>query len=160
MPRRTSGWHGSRADTQGTSSAPWGASKGPPKPPDARRRPGEAGAPLDSLTDVSTGPETPGQIAAVDCEGVAGDVAGIVGGEEESGPGHLVGLAEASHRDALPPSPPRVLGKTPREPGVDLGGGDRVHRDVMLGELHGHGPGHLDHAGLGDVVADEVLDST
>ena len=30
----------------------------------------------------------------------------------------------------------------------------------MLGQLHGHGPGQLDHAGLGRVVADEVLHST
>src|SRR5258705_7218261 len=105
------------------------------------------------------GPEAAGQIAAVHREGVAGDVAGVVGGEEERDPGDFLGLAEAAHRDALHPAAPRLFRQGPGEPRVDLGRGDRVHRDAVLRQLHRHGAGQLDDAGLGRVVPDQVLDA-
>ena len=37
--------------------------------------------------------------AAVDEEGLAGDVAGLVGGQPQDGRGHVVGPAQASERD-------------------------------------------------------------
>src|SRR5439155_8584110 len=60
------------------------------------------------------GPETSCQIATVHRERVSGDVARVVGGEEEGGPRHVVGLAEAAQRDALHPPAPRLFGQAPR----------------------------------------------
>src|SRR4051812_18196016 len=73
--------------------------------------------------------------AAVDVEGVAGDVGGLVGGEVEDGGGDLGALAEAAHGD---------------------GGEDRLA--LLLVEGVGHG--RLDHAGRdavdGDVAARDL----
>ena len=72
---------------------------------------------------------------------MAGDVAGVVGREEERGLRHLVGLAEAAHRNARHAPGPGVVGEAAGEPRVDLGGGDGVDRDPVLGQLHRHGLG-------------------
>src|SRR6185295_20186351 len=82
------------------------------------------------------------QIAAVDVEGGAGDVAGLLGGEEADEVGDLGGRAEALNGEGA-----RVGGELlgcgvlPRQLGVDETGADRVDGDAEGSELLGGGAG-------------------
>src|SRR6478752_10046559 len=89
--------------------------------------------------------------AAVDEEGRRRDEAGLVGGEEEHGVGHLPRLAETAHRhvDEAPRGTLLVLGeKLLEERGVDRTGAQRVDADPLPGELHAELTGHREHPAL------------
>src|SRR6185369_16949099 len=94
-------------------------------------------------------------------ERVAGDVARLVGGEEEHGVGDLEGLAEAAQRGhvigavlhrLVQPSQPG-----PEPLGVDRARRHRVHVDAMLGQLEGDVPHEAVHARLGGGVRGAAL---
>src|SRR5262249_16751075 len=85
-------------------------------------------------------------------ERVAGDVARLVGGEEENGVSDLEGLAEPPERrhviGAVLDGLVELLETGAEALGVDGPGRHSVHGDAVLGELEGDVPHEAVHAGL------------
>ena len=88
------------------------------------------------------------RVAAVDHQQLAGDVAGVVAGQEEDGPGHLFRLRRAAHRRVEAAD---VLAVGLRA-GGDPAGADGVDRHAVLGHVEGQAARHAEHAGLGGAV--------
>ena len=89
---------------------------------------------------------------AVDVDGLPGDVAGELAGQEDGGAGHLVDVPGPPHRHGEA-EPPVGVG---RDGGDALGHGDvgrqRVDPDAERRQLQGGGLGVVDDAGLGGGV--------
>src|SRR3546814_5081158 len=78
--------------------------------------------------------------SAVGVDGLAGDVAGVRGGEEDGDVAHLLRLAEAAHRRARHEARPgrRVVVDRSHHLGVDGARPDGVHADAFVGQRQGH----------------------
>ena len=90
--------------------------------------------------------------AAVDVEGVAGDVAGVFGGEEGDGVGDVEVGSGAAERDVLGHGGLLVVGEDGGHGRLDVSGGDCIDRDGAAGELPREGFGEADEAGFGGGV--------
>ncbi|HLU35131.1 MAG TPA: hypothetical protein VKZ61_05115, partial [Thermomicrobiales bacterium] len=94
--------------------------------------------------------------AAGDGDDLAGDVAGIVGGEEDVGGGELGGLAGASERCVLAERLLHLLvhGRDD-ERGPDRARSDGVDADALFDDLLLEGAGEGDNAALGRRIVDK-----
>jgi hypothetical protein len=90
--------------------------------------------------------------AAVDVQGVAGDVGGFFGGEEGYGVGDIGVGAHAAEGDVLGHGRFLVVGEDGGHGGFDVAGGDRIHGYRPACELAGEGFGEADEAGFGGGV--------
>ena len=90
--------------------------------------------------------------AAIDHEHLAGDVAGVIGGEEEGRIGDILGLAEVGQRDAGEQGLAGLFGDGIGHVRGDEAGGDGIHCHLAAGNFLGHGLGEADDAGLGGGV--------
>src|SRR5689334_18748239 len=96
----------------------------------------------------------PGGPAAIDDEGVPGDVAGGVAGQEQQRAVELVGAGGASHRGVrVDPGDLVGVAQVAAGRGGKPGRGDGVDPYPSAGPLGGEFPGQRDHRGLAGGVA-------
>nr|AAC46202.1 MAV301 [Mycobacterium avium] len=96
---------------------------------------------------------------AVDGDHRAGDVTGVLGGQEADGPGHLRGGADPLGRDELQCARLDPLVQRAGHLGVDVTGCDDVGGHTRLGQFAGDRAGHPDQARLGGRVVGLVADA-
>ncbi len=114
-----------------------------------------AGRPLVCLVDfwkpetLSLHPRVP---AAVDVEGLAGDVAGLGAGQEEDGVGNFVRLAKTVEGDLGEHLGADFVRDGFAHFGEDDAGGNGVDGDALAAQLPGEDAGHGADAGLGSGV--------
>src|SRR5690606_9211230 len=90
--------------------------------------------------------------AAVDVQGLAGDVGGFVGGQVDGGGGDLVARAEAAGGDVLEDGLALLVVEHVGHRAGDEARGDAVDGDAAAADLLGQRLGEADHAGLGGGV--------
>jgi len=95
-----------------------------------------------------------GELAAVDDEGLAGDIGGGFAGEEEERGSDVFDAAGAAERDVAVDEVADEFGGIDflRHGRLDVAGADGVHADAEVRELEGHGAGEHEDAALGGVV--------
>ena len=86
--------------------------------------------------------------SAVDVNFLAGDVGGLLGGQEHDGVGHLLSLAGAAHGDAGDDGVGLLLGHALPDVGVDQAGAHAVGGDAILRDLPGQVLGEAQHRRL------------
>src|SRR5436309_2281629 len=90
--------------------------------------------------------------AAVDRDDAAGDVAGVVVGQESHRPGDLPGVAEAADGNGGDDLVEDVLGHGGHHLGVGVAGGDAVDGDAFAGDLEGEAFGEAEQSRFGGGV--------
>ena len=81
------------------------------------------------------------QHAAIDVDHRARDVGGQVGGKEQIGAGHVVGVAEAVERDALDDLRPHLVGQLAAgDVGLDQAGRHAVDADAVRARVRAPSP--------------------
>ena len=88
--------------------------------------------------------------AAVDVDGGAGEVAGVVAGQEGDDGGDFVGGGHPADRDVAGEFGFLLVGGADADGGVDGAGGDGVDGDAAVGDLAGQGFGESEDGGLAD----------
>src|SRR6266851_620230 len=91
--------------------------------------------------------------AAVYVEDVAGDVGGLVAGQENDGGGYVAGGAQAAERNARLQFFFHLVRQHGGHWRFDEAGSDGIHGDVARGDFDGDGFGQADQAGFcGDII--------
>src|SRR5213076_1973601 len=96
------------------------------------------------------------ELTTVDDEGLPGDPAGALAGEEGDGLADVLGFADPAERCRARDGRLVVLPERFGEAGADDAGGDGVH-PYLRAEFEGEVLGEVDEGGLGDVVDPDVL---
>lgn len=91
-------------------------------------------------------------LAAVDGDGLAGQIGGTVGGQQGNQSVHLTGVADPLQGNQTSGHLGVILGLAGHQLGQEEAGGDGVDRDVIGGELPGPAPGQLGNGALGGPV--------